>query len=87
MQSTFVLLTIELVQNSEETFTDSAHLSREDCFILIIAAYLLLWVDIPQATRIVHQSRLQIAKSSATFYIIYGSFLYAYIKMNVTKLI
>ena len=55
-----VLLTNDLVQNSEETLTDIAHLSHEDCFILIIAAYLLLWVDIPQATRIVNQSRLDL---------------------------
>lgn len=31
---------IQLVQNSEETLIDTAHLSSENCFILIIAAYL-----------------------------------------------
>lgn len=80
-----VLLTIELVQNSEYTLKDIAHLSNEYCFILIIAAYLLLWVDIQQTTRIVHQSRLQITWSSATFYNVYRSFMYACIKMNGTK--
>lgn len=59
-----VLLRIELVQNSEETLTDTAHLLPEKCFFLIIiAAYLLLWVDIRLATRIVNQSRLYIARS------------------------
>lgn len=53
-----VLLRIELVQNSEETLTDIAHLLPEKCFLkIIIAAYLLLWVDIRLATRIVNQSR------------------------------
>lgn len=64
--------------------TDIAHVSPENSFILIIATYLLLWIDIPKATRIVNQSRLQIARSSATFHNIYGSFMYAYIKIIVT---